>query len=171
MTMAAPDALHTLSAVFAHRPLIAYGEDGVPRHGTGISVVNGDVRSIRHIIKTLAGGGAFCTYADFVYAGRDAEPSSLFGRPRPISSGFLTLASRPGTMLLPAMMRLTEDQRVAMEFDEPFVVHGTPQEARAARGAVRALIAELLEELVRRNPQQWLLLPTLSYDCPQLATT
>ncbi|MBH5338471.1 hypothetical protein IHE55_28255 [Streptomyces pactum] len=169
MTMTTADALHTVSAVFADRRVVALGEGTVPRYGARLSVVNGDVGSIRQVLRHLAAGGVLGTYADFVYAGRDARPTTLFGRTRPVSAGFVAVASRPGTMLLPTVMRRTDDERIAMEFDEPLLVRGLPREARAARESMLGLIAEILEGLIRRNPRQWLLLPTLSFDSPQLA--
>ncbi|MFJ4776695.1 hypothetical protein [Streptomyces sp. NPDC088762] len=169
MTMSTADALHTVSAVFADRHVVALGEGAIPQYDAEVSVVSGDVGSIRHVLRHLAAGGVLGTYADFVYADRDAEPTALFGRARPISSGFVAVASRPGTMLLPTVMRLSGDEQIAMEFDEPILVQGTPQDVRFAREAMRRLIAQLLEGLIRRNPRQWLLLPTLSFDSPQLA--
>lgn len=169
MTMTTADALHTVSAVFADRHVVAVGEGAIPQYDAEISVVNGDVGSIRHVLRHLAAGGVLGTYADFVYADRDAEPTVMFGRARPISSGFVAVASRPGTMLLPTVMRRSDDEQIAMEFDEPILVQGMPQDARSARKSMRQLIAQLLESLIRRNPQQWLLLPTLSFDSPQLA--
>ncbi|MFD9123359.1 hypothetical protein [Kitasatospora sp. NPDC059571] len=169
MTVAAPDALHTLAGVFGDRPLVAFGEEPTPRYGSSVPVVGGDVGSIRRILAGLAAGGVLCTYADFVYSGRDAEPATLFGRARPLSSGFVAVAARPGTMLLPTVMTYTPDGRIAMDFDEPLLVEGLPGDARQARAAMRDLITGLLEDLIRRNPQQWLLLPTLAFDSPQLA--
>jgi hypothetical protein len=169
MTMATADALHTFAAAFADRPVAAFGEGTVPRYGTELSVANGDAGSIRDILRHLAAGGVLGTYADFVYDGRGAEAATLFGRPRPLSSGFVTLASRPGTMLLPASMKPLDSEQIAVEFDEPLLVQGTPRQTRSARQSMRQLIAQLMEGLIRRNPQQWLLLPTLTFDCPQLA--
>jgi hypothetical protein len=169
MTMTTADALHTFAAVFADRPVVAFGEGTVPRYGAGLSVANGDDGSIRDILGHLAAGGVLGTYADFVYAGRGAELTTLFGRPRPLSSGFVAVASRPGTMLLPASMRPLDSEQIAVEFDEPLLVQGTPRQTRSARASMRQLIAQLIEGLIRRNPQQWLLLPTLTFDCPQLA--
>ncbi|MGW1957583.1 hypothetical protein ACWCPI_33330 [Streptomyces sp. NPDC001920] len=169
MTMTTADALHTFAAVFADRPVVAFGEGAVPRYGARLSVANGDAGSIRDILGHLAAGGVLGTYADFVYAGRSVQLTTLFGRPRPLSSGFVAAACRPGTMLLPASMRSLGGEQIAVEFDEPLLVQGKPREARSARESMRQLIAHLLEGLIRRNPQQWLLLPTLTFDCPQLA--
>lgn len=72
-------------------------------------------------------------------------------------------------MLLPTVMRLSDGEQIAMEFDEPLLVQGMPHEARAARESMRELIARVVEGLIRRAPQQWLLLPTLKFDSPQLA--
>ncbi|MFH9575246.1 hypothetical protein [Streptomyces sp. NPDC017230] len=169
MTMTTADALHTFAAVFADRPVVAFGEGAVRRYGAGLYVANGDAGSIRDILGHLAAGGVLGTYADFVYDSRGAEPTTLFGRPRPLSSGFVAAASRPGTMLLPASMRPLGGERIAVDFDEPLLVQGTPRQTRVAREGMRRLIARLVEGLIRRNPQQWLLLPTLTFDCPQLA--
>lgn len=169
MAMTTADALHTFSAVFADRPVVAFGEGSVPQYGAELSVVNGDVGSIRRVLRDLAAGGVLGTYADFVYAGRGAEPTTLFGCARPISSGFVAVASRPGTMLLPTVLGVSDSQQIAVEFDEPLLVQGTPRKARSAWENMRELIAQILERLIRRNPQQWLLLPTLTFDCPQLA--
>jgi hypothetical protein len=169
MTLTTADALHTFAAVFADRQVIAFGEGAVPRYGAGLSMANGDAGSIRDILGHLTAGGVLGTYADFVYAGRDAEFTTLFGRPRPFSSGFVAVASRPGTMLLPAAISLLGSEQIVVGFDEPLLVQGTPRRTRSALEGMRQLIAHLLEDLIRRNPQQWLLLPTLTFDCPQLA--
>lgn len=121
----------------------------------------------------LDGGGILCTYPDFVYETRAAETIRLFGWDRPVSSGFISLASRNGTMLRPLVCR-HKDDAVLVHIDEPVRVEnqglsGPPDRTRA-RTAIGQAVGELLEGLIRRAPEQWLLLPTLTFESPEMAS-
>lgn len=171
MTLAMPDALHAIRTVMADRPCVVFGEDVpsgmLPGH---IEVVGGHVPdAAARVAQVLRAGGVFCTYPDFVYDGRRVSEIPLFGTRRPISSGYLRLACDDDTMLLPIVCRV-EGDGVTVCADEPVHVRRDAsidtQEAMEAAGRT---VAQLLEELISRAPHQWRLLPTLTFESPQMA--
>ncbi|MCI4062691.1 hypothetical protein MRQ36_08945 [Micromonospora sp. R77] len=171
LTVPAPDALHAVAEVFGDRPLVAFGEDTSSAElpaGVRVPVVSEGSGALRRILATLADGGVLCTYPDFVYPGRGVEPVTLFGRRRPISAGFVSLAARPGTMLLPAVLHRRGD-RLVLRLEEPLLVGDRPADRASARAGLRQVLADVLAALISRAPEQWLLLPTLTFDSPQLA--
>lgn len=185
MTLSTADAMTVVQHFSASRPCVVFGED-VGETGSAdeqFEVVSGQSSAgLRRIIHTLRRGGLFLTYPDFVYDGRSTETMPLFGRLRPVSSGFLTLAMRPGTMLLP-LVCLRQGDAVTLRFQEPLCVEDDPASAGlgersgesrgAARGraVVAGAIGMLLESAIAVAPAQWQLLPTLTFDSPQMSTS
>lgn len=177
MTLAPGDAMNAIAQLnTARRPCVVFGEDigtGDDVAGDRLEVVSGmSGATVRRILEVLAQGGVLCTYPDFVYEGRTAESIPLFDADRPVSSGFLSLAARHGTMLLP-LACFREDEGVLVHVEEPVEVQADPTLDAAGRGAARALVAnavgDLLEGLIRLAPEQWLLLPTLTFESPEMA--
>jgi hypothetical protein len=167
-------AIHTVDA---ERPLIVYGEDV----GTGdmasdaVEIAGSGQAAWWKIISTLERGGVFCTYPDFVYKGHASIMVNLLGRERPLASGFLSVASRPSTMLLPCIIR-RENHALTCRFYEPVLAEHDAELSLADPGAARKwrtlttaqLVARMLEALILQAGHQWLLLPTLTYDAPQM---
>lgn len=123
----------------------------------------------RAVIETLDAGGVFFTYADFVYEGHPALMAPLFDAPYPISSGFVSFASRPGTMLLPCLLERDGDGVMGRIF-EACRLDGQAFEGASraeVREAVAGLVAGILEDLIRLAGPRWLLLPTLTFEAPQ----
>ncbi len=176
MTLAVPDVLNAISGLMPPgRSVVVFGESmdevdaGV---SAGLEMATGPARRVTpRVTETLGRGGIFCTYADFVYDGRGAQPVELFGTKRPLSSGFLKLAARDGTMLLP-LIALRRGETIAVQFEEPLQISLTEDLAAdpgAARRAVAPLVAHALEALIAPAPEQWLLLPTLTFEAPQMS--
>jgi hypothetical protein len=179
MTLRLGDASSTARRVFDGRSVIFYGEEvdsGSLGAGFDAAHVAGDgLAGVRRIESVLRSGGVLCTYADFAYVGHATREMSLFGRPRPVASGLLTLAVRYGAMLLP-MVALREGDGIHAVIQEPIRLEGGGARLRGddkqlAMDTVARAIAESLEDSIRRAPQQWLLLATLTFEAPQMAPT
>jgi hypothetical protein len=182
MTLATDDAMNAIARLnTTGRGCIVFGEDidvsdALTRERIeivgGASVTGLSREMVRRILQVLDDGGVLCTYADFVYEGRTADAIPLFGIERPVSAGFLSLAARNGTMLLP-LICLREGDAIVVQLDEPVRIQddrsaGTPNPV-AARALVANAVGNLLESLIRRAPEQWLLLPTLTFESPEMA--
>lgn len=180
MTTALSDASWVIAQairLFApDRRVLVYG-DGLEPGDIGIEEIDarmaGDGRTVlREILGALTAGGVFCTYADFVYEGREAVRISLFGAAHAISSAFVGLASRPNTMLLPCLLTRAGDAGIRCRFWEPTLVTCDPapgaEERILQHRVVAQLVGTILERLIAEAPLQWQLLATLSYDSPQM---
>jgi hypothetical protein len=174
MTLAPSDGLRVIARLNPGRDAIVYGEaapddlgggDGLPEVVSG-----GGSPALRRILEVLRGGGVMCTYPDFVYDGHAAAPIVLFGTRRAVSAGFLSLAARDDTMLLP-LICVRAGEEVVVHVNEPLRVEigDGPTDRALQRAAVAAAVAEMLEELIAVAPAQWLLLPTLTFRSPQMA--
>lgn len=179
MTLRLADAASAMRRVFGRRPVVYYGEDvdpGTLSAGFDGAIVAGDgLAAVRRISAVLRAGGVLCSYADFAYRGHAARTMSLFGRQRPVASGMLSLAVRFGAMLLP-MVALRVGEGIEVRVQEPLRLddggtrlHGGDK--LLAMEAVAEAIGEALEASIRCAPHQWLLLTTLTFDAPQMAST
>lgn len=162
MTLAMQDGLAAIDVIAGDRPTIVFGE-GVTTDDAGSSgsVVAEGSHGLRTIVETLRLGGMYCTYGDFAYDNRSSMSADLFGVERPMSTGWVRCASRDGTMLLPVVCRRTLDHSVIIDIDEPILVRS---EGRPPLEGMVTLLAGLLEDRIRRAPEQWLLLPTLTFE-------
>jgi lauroyl/myristoyl acyltransferase len=125
----------------------------------------------RIIVNILHRGGIFLTYPDFVYAGHRVHHAEFLGMNWPFSSGFITICSRPNTMLLPCYGR-REGNDLLLELEEPLQVvlaPGTKSDRRWTQHLIGANIARILERMILRNPSQWQLLSTIVAECAQRA--
>jgi lauroyl/myristoyl acyltransferase len=177
MTLAPADAMHAIAELnTTGRACVVFGEDldvGATATRERLEIVTGmSSATVRRILEVLNGGGVLCTYPDFVYEGRTADWMPMFGTHRPVSSGFLSLAARDGTMLLP-LICLRDGDAMAVHIEEPLRIRDEMTAATTNRDTARAIVAgavgELLEGLIRRAPEQWLLLPTLTFESPEMA--
>lgn len=182
MTLATADAMSAIARVNrTDRPCIVFGEDmNISSNALadgGLEVLSGESVSgmaratVRRILEVLDQGGVLCTYPDFVYEGRSAEFMPLFGIHRPVSSGFLSLAARNGAMLLP-LVCLHRGEALVIHIEEPLQVRDERPHRLldgAARTRVAHAVGEMLEGLIRLAPEQWLLLPTLTFESPEMA--
>ncbi|GAA1871182.1 hypothetical protein [Myceligenerans crystallogenes] len=162
LTLDMQDALTVLPVMFPGRRCVVFGQD------VGADDVPADVevaepgREARHILDVLASGGVYGTYGDFVYAGRATVDVELLGTRRAMSRGWAASAARHGTHLLPFVACRAEDGTIVADVAEPVQVSGRPRPEEIA-----PLLAALLEERILRAPEQWLLLPTLTFEASQ----
>ena len=172
MTLCTADAveavLHFANRECKLRDVIFYGEDMGGKRGAQF-VCGEELSVIRQISRVLANGGVFCTYPDFVYRGRAALPVRIFGTTRPMSSGFAYLAARSGMYLLPCLL-LHRGGGIVAQISEPVLLEDASEPGGPSfQALVAQVVADALEDLIRRAPEQWLLLPTLSFDAPEMA--
>ena len=185
MTLSTHDAVQLVAAIHERvcpeRDYIFYGDEmhtfleRYPR--LAARFIDAQSSELRRVISTLRAGGSFVTYPDFVYAGHGVSKGQLFGRPRPFSSGFMGLAARPGTELLPFLVERiqspAEGLRVtfypATRYRPPEVELGVADRRALARATVQHVVGVVLENLIRQAPASWRLLATLTHESPQLA--
>jgi hypothetical protein len=173
MTLSVSDSLHAIASLRGGRSCVVFGEAvGHSSQTHGLEIVTGDTpAAARRIRAVLEDGGSLCTYVDFVYDGHAAETLELFGIRRPVSAGFVSLAARNNTMLLPVLC-LRESNEMTVQIDEPYLIKLESREPlvrAAARDEVTRVVGTTLERQLRVAREQWLLLPTLTFESPQMA--
>lgn len=172
MTVRLADALSVIRVIAEGRRVIVYGHEVFAEDiaDTAIEVADPHRQTRAHIISVLDAGGLYCTYGDFAYADLPVRMVRMFGQPRPMSAGWVRLAARDGTMLLPTLCRRTADNRLDVDISEPIRIESGPTPSLSDLEGLAAILAELLEEQIRLAPAQWLLLPTLSFESPEMAS-
>jgi hypothetical protein len=176
MTVGLSDAAAVFGRCAGSRASIVYGEgirlNDMPRNAMRLPIAEDGRIGIKHIRDTLAKNGIFCTYPDFVYGGHATLPVRLFGTLRPISAGYVALlAGRGDTIVVPAVL-LRDGESIILRCQEPFCVPSCPDPNLRAvfRQQLADCCATHLEELIRIDPAQWLLLNTLTFEAPQMAS-
>ncbi|MBL8389840.1 MAG: hypothetical protein JNK17_16635 [Hydrogenophaga sp.] len=173
MTMALVDSLEVIRQALRGRRCVVYGEGlDTSLAADGIEVAGQGTRAVRRINEVLAEGGVLCTYADFSYASHAAVMATVFGCPRPVSKGFLSLALRPGVRLLPVRLAVDSTRgRCTCEFSESLGFSVDADLGASDRDALHQqaadVVAQLLERSIAQAAWQWLLLPTLAFDTHQ----
>jgi hypothetical protein len=180
MTLCTDDAMESILTVLRqqqpNRKIICYGEDMdsyLKRKPEQRSIFAEDnVSGIRKILQVLREGGVFLTYPDFVYRQHNAVKGKLFGLPRAFSAGLLKIAMHSDALFLPALSRRQPDGIEIRFFGS------VARPANAAASALDRSLQEqvlvtvagrLLEALILQVPNQWRLLPTLSYNAVEMA--
>ena len=186
MNLAQPDALTAVTRVASGRRVVVYGEgvEDIP----GVEVAGDGLSAVRRIRDVLAEGGLFCTYADFAYSNHPTVQTTIFGRTRPMSSGFLSFAQQKNVLLLPLTLTMDSTRQVCtLSFAEGFsfndgededidilgsqesTLSTVPHASQRARALplVAAQVASEMESMISRMPLQWLLLPTLAFETHQ----
>jgi lauroyl/myristoyl acyltransferase len=170
MMLCAQDTLALILQYVDKRPVVVYGEGIATRQHSHLKmpehvhvVGDGSRRSVSVILRTLMDGGVFCTYPDFVFEGHAVLDGYLFGCPRPYSKAFISLCSRQNVHLLPVLTR-REDGGFVASFEEPVVFEfdSRPGVEQLLERSVLYAVQSLLEGLINQEPEQWLLLGTLS---------
>lgn len=169
MCIASVDATAAIANVFSNRQVVLYGESPSPTLRALLSTkdnfrfLDKSTAPTRDILRTLGVGGVFCTLPDFVYAGHQTIEGKLFGTQRQFSKSFVRLCARDGVNLLPVFGRYIDEVSVEVEFDEPVVVQ-TPGLSSSDDMRIRIvleILIQILESLILKAPQKWLLLATL----------
>jgi hypothetical protein len=170
MMLCTNDVLSLVIKCFSNRPIVLYGE-GIETNTTvkmqlpeNVQLIgDGSARSMGSLIRTLLKGGVFCTYPDFVYEGHPAISGRLFGRHRLFSKAFISLCTRPNIHLLPAVTK-RDEEGLTVHFEEAVVIEadGGPSLKELTEATALYTIQALLEDLICKNQEQWLLLGTMS---------
>lgn len=180
MTLGTYDALQiTLNAIDRfqpERPIIFYGENMEsylalhPEHKKLFAP--NSLQGIKQILETLASGGLFLTYPDFVYQGHAAIQGELFGMPRSFSSSFLKILLKSEAEILPVTIVKSENE-LQMRFFRSISTK-KPSEYKLLPTAVQVelnclLVSKILEGLILQIPNQWRLLSTLTHESEGMA--
>lgn len=163
MTLCMPDAAQVLQDIAGDRPFIMYGEGLGDHTSSGVTgrFAQPGLAGLGEILDVLDRGGVFATFADFVYGNHRQDPMTLFGRQHPVSSAFIGLLGRPGTVVLP-LTCVRRGAHIDVHLRAPWPVG--PDMSREARVAG---VSERLEQLIGMVPPQWLLMATLTFESPQ----
>ncbi|MDD5556500.1 MAG: lysophospholipid acyltransferase family protein [bacterium] len=108
----------------------------------------------REIIETLSRNGCVAILMD-QYAGREAPFVPFFGRPVSTTPAAALLALKTGAALIPVFNERRAPGRHRMHVCDPIPVSPTGDRRRDVAG-ICARYNRLLEEWVRRHPDQWL---------------
>ena len=181
MTLAYADVLWIARKALKLRDIVIYGE-GLVTDSTfsdvssvfdlnGVNLVGADSAGVRKILGTLNKGGIFLTYPDFVYSGHKVQYCKVLGMKWPFSSSFISICSRNETMLLPCYVR-RKCNTIFFHLEQPLQVvlpEGASSNPRWSQQLVGTAVAQLLTNMIIRNPVQWLLLSSVIAECNQRA--
>jgi KDO2-lipid IV(A) lauroyltransferase len=109
----------------------------------------------REMLRTLKQGGAIGILMDQHAVPNEGVAVPFFGRPASTASAVARLVDRTEALVLPAAALRIGPARWRLTFDEPLDVRAL---ARAEREAapLTARLNRVLENLIRRAPEQWL---------------
>ncbi len=111
--------------------------------------------SARAMLRTLRDGGAVGILPDQHVRPPDAVVVPFFGRPAWTTTAVARLVARTGALVLPTFCTRVGPDRWQTEFHPPLDVSALPEEERTVE-AVTARVSRILEERIRRTPEQWL---------------
>lgn len=127
--------------------------------GIEVVVVRRNAGVTETLARRLQEGGAVALMCDRDLKGRGI-PVSLFGEETTLPAGPLTLACRTGATLLPVGVYFRPGAGHVFHFFPPLdVPTDGPWEERLSEGTRR--LAGVLEEMIRRAPEQWHVLQPL----------
>jgi len=168
------DGMAVSTCLFPGRRLAIYGEglliENYSHIAPTLELIKQGIAGVRAADALLEANGVFNTFPDFVHQGHGAVMGSLFGVPRPFASGFAQLCARPSCVLIPINVDCRLD-RVEVEILEPTqmpVVSAKELRSEANLAGLTRFIGSTLEHLIRKRPESWALLNTLSMHCEQM---
>jgi KDO2-lipid IV(A) lauroyltransferase len=122
----------------------------------GVEFLPVGVSGVKHMIRTIRGGGAIALMGD-----RDIEgPRMLlpfFGRPAWMPTGPIELGLRTGVPIYPSFCWRRERYRIEAFFEEPLEIERTEDLEADVRSAALKWIARF-EHYLREDPGQWFVL-------------
>ncbi len=134
--------------------LFAYVQGLRSSHGNRF--VAADARGVKQAFRVLKACGIVIILGD-----RDIQGAGrlvpLFGRPARLPTGAFELAQRAGAALVPGFARRIDDRRWRIRLLPPLVLQATGNHDEDLDANLRKYAA-LLEEAVREEPGQWLVL-------------
>jgi KDO2-lipid IV(A) lauroyltransferase len=124
------------------------------RTSTGNAVI-AKTDAARQMLRTLRRGGAIGILNDQHARPPDAVTVPFFGRPAATSSALAKLAARTEALVVPAQAIRTAPARWRLSYGEPLDVRALPEDERGVE-KLTARLNGILEQMIRRHPEQWL---------------
>ncbi len=109
----------------------------------------------REMLRVLRRGGAIGILNDQRARPPDAVTVPFFGHPAATSSALAKLADRTEALVLPAAAIRIAPARWRLTFEPVLDVRTLPEEERGVE-KLTARLNGILEQMIRRNPEQWL---------------
>ena len=124
------------------------------RSSTGNTVIE-KRDATRAMLRALRGGGAIGILNDQHAHPPDAVTAPFFGRPAATSSALAKLADRTEALIVPAYAIRIAPARWRLTFEPALDVRTLSREERGVE-SLTARLNGILEQMVRRHPEQWL---------------
>lgn len=125
--------------------------------GSRVEVVNSD--SLRHVVQAMRNGEFVAMVADRNFAER-GYPATFFGKPTTLPVGAVKLARATGAPLIPvlAYRKSIRDRKREFFFriGQPIYVDRTANRSADIAEGMRRVV-DVLEESIRRAPEQWVM--------------
>jgi Kdo2-lipid IVA lauroyltransferase/acyltransferase len=134
-----------------HNPRVGELMDRI-RRATGVGVLSAE-KSLKGIIVALRNKELVAIVAD-QDAGRDGIFVDFLGRPASTAVGPVRLAHRFDVPILPGFAVRLRDGRYRLQFEPPILIPADLDESRVLRPFTE-MWSRILEEQVRRYPEQW----------------
>src|SRR5271169_404274 len=109
----------------------------------------------REMLRSLRGGGAIGILNDQHARPPDAVTVLFFGQPAATSSALAKLADRTEALVIPAAAIRIAPARWRLTFEPALDVRMLPEAERSVE-KLTASFNGILEQMIRRNPEQWL---------------
>lgn len=109
----------------------------------------------RGMLKALRGGGVLGVLADQHVGPPDGIPAPFFGRPASTTSALARIVDRTEALVLPAAAIRIAPSRYRLVVESVLDVRTLPAEEREV-APLTARFNAILEEMIRRHPEQWL---------------
>ncbi|MCM3877715.1 MAG: lysophospholipid acyltransferase family protein [Thermoanaerobaculia bacterium] len=124
------------------------------RTSTGNTVI-GKRDAVRVMLRAIRSGGAIGILIDQHAHPPDAVTAPFFGRPAATSSALAKLADRTEALIVPAHAVRVAPARWRLTYEPPLDVRTLSREERGVE-RLTARLNGILEQMIRRNPEQWL---------------
>ena len=109
----------------------------------------------RGMLRVLRGGGVLGVLADQHVRPPDGIPAPFFGRPASTTSALARIVDRTEALVLPAAAIRVAPSRYRLIVESVLDVRTLPAAEREA-GPLTARFNAILEDMIRRHPEQWL---------------
>ncbi|MET0831956.1 MAG: phosphatidylinositol mannoside acyltransferase [Acidimicrobiia bacterium] len=136
-----------------NRRLIEWFVDLRRKVGMEVVLADGDRQLTATLVRRLKGGGTIALVSDRDLSGRGVAVT-FFGEQTTLPAGPATLAERTGAILLPVGCYFAPGRGNRFVIEEPIAVPDLPTREERVVATTQAL-AEVMEEVIRRAPEQW----------------
>ena len=124
------------------------------RTGNGNAIIEKH-DAARGMLRVLRGGGVLGVLADQHVRPPDGIPAPFFGRPASTTSALARIVDRTEALVLPAAAIRVAPSRYRLIVESVLDVRTLPAAEREA-GPLTARFNAILEDMIRRHPEQWL---------------